>query len=592
MPISRDTAGTLNQLGHITGIVGVSSEHTLEIIPSVTLDETGRRIPSAPVVLPPDGHLAPGPGRLLNAPVNSDLGLTMRYSITPTVILDFTLNPDFAQIEADRPVVTANQRFPIFFDEKRPFFLEGIEVFQTPLNAVHTRTIIDPDVAAKLSGKSGRNAFGVLLASDNAPGHFTDEEQSNPALLPGIQKFIDKNSYVAVVRFTHDVGKDSSIGFINTDYSFIENHNYVGGFDGRIRIDAQTVFSFQVLGTHSQRFFYEPDLNNNIYRTGNALGYYFSYSKTGRHFDYGVDGQGFTPDYLANLGFTRRVNTNVETGTVQYKSEPNPKGTLISWTAKNKSSIRFDFQGRSQVWDQSPTVSFNFIHQFYVSLYGFFGYERLFEEDFGPKRTATRPGAFIGDDSERRAMYRGLGFSTGANPSKKYSFNFDTYYATGFFDFDFGALPLFPRVSPAALSDPFARLDPGPGNQFFANVSITYQPTDSLRTAFTYTKTRLRRSDTNLVAFDSNIYSAQSTYQFTRFIFARARVDYESLDSNVRCQYLVGWTPSPGTSFYAGYNDDLNYNGFNPFTNEREPGFQRNARGFFVKVSYLFRYGL
>jgi hypothetical protein len=119
----------------------------------------------------------PDSGRFANQPVGFELGVTAKYSLTPTVTLDLAINPDFAQVEADQTVVTANQRFPIFFEEKRPFFLEGIDIFQTPLTAVHTRSIVDPDVAVKLSGKRGKNTFGLLLASDNAPGNYSEEER-------------------------------------------------------------------------------------------------------------------------------------------------------------------------------------------------------------------------------------------------------------------------------------------------------------------------------------------------------------------------------------------------------------------------------
>jgi hypothetical protein len=113
------------------------------------------------------------PGRMVNEPIKFDPGLTGKYTITPNITLDFAINPDFAQVEADQLVVTANQRFPIFFSEKRPFFLEGIDIFNTAIAAVHTRTIVDPDYAVKLTGKVGRNTFGLLAASDNAPGNFT-----------------------------------------------------------------------------------------------------------------------------------------------------------------------------------------------------------------------------------------------------------------------------------------------------------------------------------------------------------------------------------------------------------------------------------
>jgi len=104
-----------------------------------------------------------------------------------------------------------------------------------------------------------------------------------------------------------------------------------------------------------------------------------------------------------------------------------------------------------------------------------------------------------------------------------------------------------------------------------------------------YTKSRLRRNDTRLLAFDENIFSFRSNYQFTRFIFLRARADYDTLASNVRGQLLFGYTPNPGTAFYVGYNDDISRNGFNPFTGQLEPGFRRNGRTFFIKASYLIR---
>src|SRR5437870_6205891 len=114
VPISRDVSGTLSQEAHLTGLEGISTERTLELIPSLTLSETGKRVNAFSAA-----QLAANPGRFVNDPLKFDPGLTMKFGITPTVTLDFTLNPDFAQVEADETVVTANQRFPIFFQEKR-----------------------------------------------------------------------------------------------------------------------------------------------------------------------------------------------------------------------------------------------------------------------------------------------------------------------------------------------------------------------------------------------------------------------------------------------------------------------------------------
>src|SRR5207253_6651848 len=174
----------LNQAGHITGLEGVSAERTLELIPSLTLSEAGRRVAALSAAQRAADPTLLDPGRFVNEPIGNDPGLTAKLVVSSALTLDLAVNPDFAQVEADAPVVTANQRFPIFFEEKRPFFLEGKEIFQTSLNAVDTRAIVDPDLAVKLSGKRGKNHFGLLFASDNAPGNFTPEERTDTSLLP------------------------------------------------------------------------------------------------------------------------------------------------------------------------------------------------------------------------------------------------------------------------------------------------------------------------------------------------------------------------------------------------------------------------
>ncbi|HVS80282.1 MAG TPA: DUF5916 domain-containing protein [Pyrinomonadaceae bacterium] len=635
VPLSRDISSWLSQEAHLTGLEGISTERTLEIIPSLTLSETGKRINALSVAQLAANPTLLDPGRMLNAPIKGDVGLTMKYGITPTVTLDLAINPDFAQVEADQTVVLANQRFPIFFEEKRPFFLEGIDIFQTRLQAVHTRAIVDPDIAVKLTGKRGRNTFGVLLASDNAPGNFSGDERTDPVNL----RFLDKNAYIAIVRLKHDVGKESSIGFLGTSYNFIEKHSQLAGIDGRFKLDKQTTFSFQILGTMSRRCFSEParDLHSpkvtepcfggfhqdpmdptklventtrNFYRGGNGLGYTFSYNKDGRHFYYGANGQGRTRDYRADVGFTRRTNSNSEGIYFGYNSEPKPKARLINWHVNNSANIDFNWQGRSQSLGEEANVSFNFQHNTYLGLGLSHGYERLFEEEFGVKRTATQRGAFFGGP-ERSTRQTFPYLFAGTKPSKKYSINLFVGQGFGSFDFDFGAEPKFSRASPSAIAarqaeqaglcdvDPrnvkpqpvvcLALQDPGPGNELNANLSLSYQPTKALSMSLEYNKDRLVRRDTGLVAFDDNIYAFRSTYQFTRFIFLRARVDYDTLSSRARSQFLLGWTPNPGTAFYVGYNDDLVRNGFSPFTGQFEPGFHRNGRTFFIKMSYLFR---
>lgn len=603
VPISRDVPGTLTKAAHLTGLEGISTERTLEVIPSLTLSETGKRVSA----LPTGGSSLTDPGRILNKAIKFDPGLTLKYGLTPTVTLDMALNPDFAQVEADQTVVTANQRFPIFFEEKRPFFLEGVDIFQTALQPVHTRAIVDPDVALKLTGKRGRNTFGILLASDNAPGNFSEEDRANTAGLPAIQRFLDKNAFIGVIRLKRDVGKESSLGMLATSYDFIEKHNKLLSVDGRFKLNSQTVFDFQVLGTTSRRCFAEPTKDSyqpaaidpcfngpgastrNSYRTGNGFGYYYNYNKSDRHWTFQLNGQGRTRDYRADVGFTRRRNTNFEDLFISYNSEPKPKAKIVNWRVFNSIRTNFDWQGHSQNWEDEAQIQFSMQRTSYLG-FGFVGgYERLFEEEFGAARTATQAGSFFGSDPERSTKQASPYLFAGSRPNKQLTFNIFLLHTTNSFDLDFGSDPKFPRVSPAALANPSALLDPGPGSFWDVELGAGLQPTNELNFSLSYVKSRQTRNDTGLVAFDDNIYALHSTYQFTRFIFARARVDYETLTSNIRGQFLLGWTPNPGTALYLGYNDDLNRNGFSPFTGQLEPGFRRNGRTFFIKMSYLFR---
>ncbi|HYE75332.1 MAG TPA: DUF5916 domain-containing protein, partial [Blastocatellia bacterium] len=491
MPVSRDKSGFLNQEGHLTGFEGISTERTLEIIPSLTLLESGQRVRSIPasVIQANPGLL--DPGRFVNRPVEFDPGLTLKLGITPTIALDVAINPDFAQVEADQAVIRTNQRFPIFFEERRPFFFEGKDYFETSMQAVHTRAIVDPDYAVKLTGRRGRTTFGLLMASDNAPGNFSEDERNDPDNRANILKFLDKNAYIGVLRLKRDFAQESSIGLIATSYNFIEKHNQLAGIDGRFRLNPKTVLNFQVLGTTSRRNFYEPELDSNLYRTGNGIGYRWDLDMAGRQFGYFVRGEGRTRDYRADMGFTRRTNTNEYALFSRYASLPKPKATLISWRLAQYSSLNFDFQGRLQNWITEPTFRMQFKRQTYFGI-GYTGrYERIFEEEFGAKRTAKQAGAFFGNDPERSTYRKEIFGFTGTNPSKKYNINFFGVYRWGEFDYDFGGGRRFPRISPAALIDPSAKQDPGAGNSLNIEASFAYQPTNALRLSLDYTKSRL-----------------------------------------------------------------------------------------------------
>jgi hypothetical protein len=636
MPDDRNVSGFLVKHGRISGLDEVKAERSLEIVPSITVSETGKRKKTLATSLLRNNGFDPvfnpvgvtDPGKFVNDPAKQDIGVTLKYTITPNVTLDAAINPDFAEIEADAPVVTANQRFPIFFQEKRPFFLEGKEIFDSPLTPFYSRTIVDPDFAAKLTGKIGKTSFGFLGASDKAPGNYNEDERGDfnacvnahnldpDHVRCGLAEFLDKNAYFGVLRVKQDIGKQNNIGFFATARVFPKNRNFVGGFDGKYFLNPKTVMSFQVLGTHSRRFFYNPDTDNNQYRTGNGLGYFWSLDYTTDRHGWYAEANGKTKDYRTDAGFNQRVDTNTFFFINRLSTKSNSKATLIRFDWQQFARYRTDFKGRQQYWLLGNGFNAQIKGSLFLNGEAGLQHENLYEDEFGARRsTPTGPGGFSG--APMRSAYQPY-FSLNLNKtvSKKlfvYGFIGSIF---GNYDYDFGGGDRFPRRSQTFVdylnsplyanyiqalvqsqTDPnvivpdpqVPALDPGTGYQFDFNAGFEYKPINPLRVSLDYTKSQLTRNDTGKVAYDTNIFTLRSTYQFTRFTFVRARWDYDSLASNASGQFLFGWNPNPGTAFYVGYNDNFNYNGFSPITGQFEPHFERNNRTFFIRASYLFR---
>ncbi len=560
MPMVRGVS-ELQQLGKITGLDDVSNERTLEIVPSITFSESGERT---------------GLSRFVNRPIDTAVGVSLKYQITPNITLDAAINPDFAEVEADAPVVRANERFPIFFAEKRPFFLEGIDYFSSPLQVVNTRNIADPDFAVKLTGKIGKNTIGILGAVDRFPDTKT-------------------KAYVGVLRLRRDIGENSNVGMFATQYHFgAKRHNSLLGFDGKYQIDSRTLFNFQVVGSHSRRYFYNPDIDSTEFRQGNGIAYRLTYDYTGRNRGYVINASGRSRDYRADVGFTRRTNTHGLDGGFRLETEPRPENPLIRTTFRGSGNINFDESGRLQNMGGSGFLNFAFQDQFSIDFRGGADKEHVYENEFGARRNQFQSGAFFGEPSrETVSLFGEVGAEKTFN--KRISIGGEFGFTANALDLDFGASERFPRVSPAflrylndpALGEP--ALDPGKGFLLRYEIGLDLKPTDPLTINLGYEREKLTRNDTKLTAFDSNIFSIRSTYQFTRFMFSRVRWDYETIDGTLNGQMLFGWSPNPGTAFYVGYNENLLYRSYNEFAGRFDPAFRRDARSFFIRASYLFR---
>ncbi len=228
-PMSRDEPSFLAQMGVMEGMTEHSTSRNLELLPTFTAIKFGAPDETA--------------GRCETGDTEPDAGLNVKYGVTSNLIADVTVNPDFSQIESDRPQIEVNRRFPLFFPERRPFFLEGAEIFSVrgPVAFVHTRTIVDPRLGAKLSGKAGSTALGVLFADDEAPGNFDDPT--------GVG--FGQTAKTFIGRVKHDLYTESHIGGMFTNRLF--------DFDGVLQDEntsAGVEFEFAnslSLGVHASR---------------------------------------------------------------------------------------------------------------------------------------------------------------------------------------------------------------------------------------------------------------------------------------------------------------------------------------------------
>ena len=203
-PLTQDITNVLSQGGRLLELRGLRPKRLVEVNPVVTGKLDGARV---------DGVFdreSPEP----------DFGVNARVGLTPNLVLDATFNPDFSQVEADVDQIQVNERFALFFPEKRPFFLDGSEVFGTTQRLVYTRSIVDPVGGAKLTGKVGEFGLAYLGALDESPSSIFGGEG---------------NAVFNLVRARRDVGTASTVGLLYTDRTRTEG----GGFNRVLSADSE-----------------------------------------------------------------------------------------------------------------------------------------------------------------------------------------------------------------------------------------------------------------------------------------------------------------------------------------------------------------
>ena len=522
-PTSRDVSGFLPQMGLLEGLSGLSTSRNLEILPTVTAVQVGNLDTATggfPREAQPEG------------------GLNVKYGLTPNLTLDATFNPDFSQIESDRPQIEVNQRFPLFFSELRPFFLEGQEIFSlsAPVNLVHTRTIVDPRYGGKVTGKVGDMTVGFLVANDEAPGKLDDV--TNAAY--------GQTANVMIGRVRYDLYAESHIGIIATDREFSDAYSRVGGLDGNFRLSDATSVGFQAI-TSSNR-------DRDLLATSGQM-FNVALTSQGRNLSYGVSGYTIDPEFDSAVGFIRRRDMKALTSQIGYRFWP--ESWLINWGPTASYGRNYDFNDVLEDENRNLGVNFSFAKS--ISL-----------------------GAGVSLDMER---FAGVNFDKTGYFARLSVSTFRQASIFGFFNF--GDQVYFSNT-------PFL----GTGSR--GSLSLNLNPFSRLQSRISATTSRLVDPLNDTEVFDIKIYRTQSTYQFTERFLLRNIMEFNNFDRTVAANVLLTYRVNSGTVFYLGYDDHYQQGdliedaaGNSAYLGNSEfftTDLLRTNRAFFTKISYLFRY--
>ena len=528
------------QFGHMDGLENISPGRNIQIIPYGLV--SGARYLD---------RLTDGPPRMVSEP-DARGGIDAKLVIKDALTLDMTLNPDFSQVESDEPQVTVNQRFEVFYPERRPFFMENASYFTTPQNLFFSRRIIDPEFGVRLTGKIGRWGIGVLAADDRAPGKRV--AASGP--LHG------SRATGAVLSLQRDLFKDSHLRLFVTDREYSSSYNRLASLDTWLHLKNNFFLTGQAVTTSTQ-----PLAGRGF--SGNA--YFAKLSRSSRKVQYYSSYTDRSPAFRADLGYIPRTDIREFKNRLGYK-----------WWREKKVLSNFgpaivvlgnrNRAGRTQDWEASAEWNMQF----------------------------TRLTKFTFSRTESFELYKGLGFRKNSNNCIFDSEWFKWLAVGGTYTHGRGI-----NYYPVVGSAPFL------GDMQNGSLELTLRPTSRLQLdekyIYSHLESRLGRPPATAATtiYNNHIVRSKVNYQFSRELSLRAIVDYNgvlpqaslvSLERTKRLGYdlLLTYLLHPGTAVYVGYTDIYENLMFDP---SRPPylrlsGFpdMNTGRQVFVKLSYLFRF--
>ncbi len=470
-------------------------------------------------------------GKMQTDEKNTDLSLTGKFGLSSDLTLDGTYNPDFSQVEADAGQVDINLRYALFYPEKRPFFLEGNDIFQFAGNVeegplatvVHTRTIINPIFGLKLAGKLGRkSSLAVIYALDDLP----DDQ-------------IDEHPDFTIARYKFALRDDSYIGGFYTGKEYGRGFNRVVGADGRFRLTQTSIADFHLFGSFTQRN------GSTEVSSDHALGLHYGYGTRKVIIDLGY--QDISQNFQVDTGYVTRTGIRRFSAFAMYRFYP-----------KSKFFQRIE--------------PFYWSYHIYDTQHKMFDTVNLFTLRFWlPRSTQFRVDALLANEvfSGERFGRGGVGFQT-TSQITKHAF-----------------LSLFYRYTGAVYYDPENPYQ-GYGSRFGGYVQ--YQPLDKLSFILNVSYVDFFRDSDKQKIYDYTILRSRNTFQVNKYLFLRAILEYNSFRDRLTLDTLISFTYIPGTVIYAGYGSAFEKVEWDGLDYQESTNFHETKRGLFFKVSYLWRF--
>jgi len=529
--INKDIPSFISQSGLIKGLKNVSSSASIELLPYVISQYNGSLSDSDD----------PNSKYSFND-LEGRIGGGIKYSPNPNFSLDAVINPDFSQIESDAGQISVNTTFALYFEEKRPFFLIGRELLQTPM--YYSRSINDPLAAGRIIGKNGALSYMYLGAYDrNTVFVVPGEEESSTVET-------DKKSMANIGKLRYDFGNENYIGGLVMSRNMEEGHNYLFGFDWNYKFwnnwnfegegfisqtkelnDTSLVDSDREFGSSGKT----AELDGEEY-SGNGIHLVLSHSQ--KYYEFDLVSNHFSPTYQTYNGLFS--STGFHESFMSHELNFYPENSFIdNWDIELQTSVRHNFDGIIKEVSVRPALFFQLKSQTGV----YVNYRAVNNEKF--------------EGREFKNVNRFFVF-VNSRPMKELSFRLE------------GSIGKFI----------YREDDPAIGNGHSLSASITLKPSPNINIQFSYDRAGLKNRKTDELYYDGNIYRTTAIYQFSSEVFFRTIFEYDSFDKNFRLYPLFSYKIGAFTTFYAGASS--NYQDYN-----NEIGIKNTDQQYFIKMQYL-----